>query len=97
MSKNPEAPEVDHAPSVRGIGELRAGQRVAVTGKDTRGYDVTRTGRVLAAPRRVMAQDWGKRVKRWRLHVSDEPNAMPTHSNSVAMPLDATAELLPDS
>ncbi|PCG86389.1 hypothetical protein CIB93_09160 [Streptomyces sp. WZ.A104] len=97
MSKNPGAAEPDHVPHTQEIGELRAGQRVTVTGKDTRGYSVTRTGRILAAPRKVMAQDWGKRVKRWRLHVSDEPDAMPAHSNSVATPLNATAELLPDA
>lgn len=80
--------------AARRIADLKVGQRVKVTGNDTRGYTVTRTGRLLAAPRRVVAQDWGRRVKRWRLHISDEPGAMPAHSNSVATPLDAEAEVL---
>ena len=88
----PAAPEP--TPKLRKIAEVKAGQRVTATGNDTRGYTVTRTGRLLAAPKRVTAQDWGTRVKKWRLYISDEPGAMPAHSNSVALPLEATVEVL---
>ncbi|MFI1799827.1 hypothetical protein ACH427_21080 [Streptomyces sp. NPDC020379] len=84
-------------PRMRKIGDVKAGQRIKATGKDTRGYTVTRVGRVLAAPKRVMAQDWDKRVKKWRLHISDEPGAMPAHRNSLALPMGAEVELLPDA
>ncbi|OII68302.1 hypothetical protein [Streptomyces sp. CC77] len=84
-------------PKMRKVADVQVGQRIKATGKDTRGYAVTRAGRLLAAPKRVMAQDWNRRIKKWRLHISDEPGAMPAHRNSVSLPLDTEVELLPDA
>ncbi|PHQ49448.1 hypothetical protein BLA24_25750 [Streptomyces cinnamoneus] len=85
------------SPRMRKVADVKAGQRVKATGKDTRGYTVTRAGRLLAAPKRVMAQDWDKRIKKWRLHISDEPGAMPAHRNSLSLPMGAEVELLPEA
>ncbi|WP_411120578.1 hypothetical protein [Streptomyces sp. x-19] len=80
----PAAPEPERTP----IATLAAGDRVTATGNDTRGHTVTRVGRLLADPEVVTVQDWGKRVKKWRLHISDEPDATPTRSNSVTLHAD---------
>ncbi|MEU7148455.1 DNA cytosine methyltransferase [Streptomyces sp. NPDC045456] len=77
------------------IAELRAGDRVRATGNNTLGRTVTRTGVLLADPKLVTVQDWGKRVKKWRLYI-DEPGVEPTRSNSVTLWPDDKAERLAD-
>ncbi|MFE7124060.1 hypothetical protein [Streptomyces sp. NPDC057617] len=77
------------------IATLAAGERVTATGNDTRGHSVTRVGRLLATPELVTVQDWGKRVQKWRLHISDEPDATPTRSNSVTLHADGDFGRLP--
>ncbi|NEA50427.1 hypothetical protein [Streptomyces sp. SID10815] len=89
----PAAPEP--MPERTPIATLAAGDRVTATGNDTRGHTVTRVGRLLAEPEVVTVQDWGKRVKKWRLHISDEPDATPTRSNSVTLHADGDFERLP--
>ncbi|MFJ9158715.1 hypothetical protein ACIRPS_18175 [Streptomyces griseoviridis] len=87
----PAAPKPERTP----IATLAAGDRVTATGNDTRGHTVTRVGRLLADPEVVTVQDWGKRVKKWRLHISDEPDATPTRSNSVTLHADGDFARLP--
>ncbi|MFE2104342.1 hypothetical protein ACFXAF_00485 [Kitasatospora sp. NPDC059463] len=66
------------------IRDLKAGDRVKATGNDTRGHTVTRSGTLLAKPMLVKAQDWGTRVKKWRLHI-DAPGSEISRSNSVTL------------
>ncbi|MEU7643325.1 hypothetical protein [Streptomyces huasconensis] len=87
----------DPTPDMRKVADVRVGQRVKATGMDTRGYAATRAGRLLAAPKRVMAQDGDRRIKKWRLFISDEPGAMPAHRYSLSLAMGAEVELLPDA
>ncbi|MEU2854167.1 DNA cytosine methyltransferase [Streptomyces syringium] len=82
----PEAGEVH-------ISQLRAGDRVCVVGNNTLGRTVRREGVLLADPKMVNAQDWGRRVKKWRLYV-DELGAEPARYNSLTLWPDAMVQRL---
>ncbi|MEU1309190.1 DNA cytosine methyltransferase [Streptomyces cinnamoneus] len=102
----PEEPEADLVPAAEPdaapeagevpVSELRAGDRVYVIGNNTLGRSVRREGVLLAAPKMVIAQDWGRRVKKWRLYVDDEPGAAPARYNSLTLWPDDMVERLPD-
>ncbi|WP_460082557.1 hypothetical protein [Streptomyces variabilis] len=63
---------------------LQVGDWVRATGNDTRGHTVTREGVLLVEPKLVTAQDWGRRVKKVRVHIG-ELGAEPTRSNSLTL------------
>ncbi|MGI5530180.1 DNA cytosine methyltransferase [Streptomyces syringium] len=84
------APETGEVP----VAELRAGDRVCVVGNNTLGRTVRREGVLLADPKMVIAQDWGQRVKKWRLYVDDEPGAEPARYNSLTLWPDVMVERL---
>ncbi|MGW1278475.1 hypothetical protein ACWD4V_16180 [Streptomyces tsukubensis] len=65
--------------------ELKAGDRIRVTGHDTRGWDVTREGYVVAEPKQVKTQWNLKRIDAVRLHVDTNPDAAPTRQNFVTV------------
>ncbi|RST07889.1 hypothetical protein EF910_05485 [Streptomyces sp. WAC07149] len=67
------------------INELKVGDRVRVTGHDTRGWNVTREGHLVAEPKPVKAQWNLKRVDAVRLHVDEDPTAGPTRQNFVTV------------
>ncbi|MEU5427639.1 DNA cytosine methyltransferase [Streptomyces olivoreticuli] len=77
LETRPEAEEVL-------VSDLRAGDRVTVTGNNTLGRTVRREGVLLADPKMVNAQDWGRRVKKWRVYV-DEPGTEPARCNSLTL------------
>ncbi|WKU46770.1 DNA cytosine methyltransferase [Streptomyces sp. VNUA116] len=99
-SAEPLAPvvELDAVPEAEEvlISELRAGDRVYVVGNNTLGRTIRREGVLLAHPKMVIAQDWGRRVKKWRLYVDDEPGAEPARYNSVTLWPDAMVERVRD-
>ncbi|MEU3690514.1 hypothetical protein [Streptomyces narbonensis] len=61
--------------------ELKVGERVRATGRDTRGWTTTREGFVVVEPKNVEAQwDRSKRPA-IRLHVDPNRDAGPTRQN----------------
>ncbi|MFE3579103.1 hypothetical protein [Streptomyces vinaceus] len=67
------------------IDELKVGDRIRVAGHDTRGWNVTREGYLVAEPKRVKAQWDLKRVDAVRLHVDQDSAAGPTRQNFVTV------------
>ncbi|MFG2620709.1 hypothetical protein ACGFXC_24160 [Streptomyces sp. NPDC048507] len=76
------------------IENLTVGDRIKVTGHDTRGWNVTREGYLVAEPQQVKAQWNLKRVPAVRLHVDEDPAAAPTRQNFVTVLPDTEVEEL---
>ncbi|MFE5971419.1 hypothetical protein ACFQ64_04570 [Streptomyces sp. NPDC056460] len=76
------------------ITDLKPGQHIRATGRDTRGHTVTREGYLVLAPQLKPASWDGSRTKVYRLHVDPEPGAEATRQNWVSMLPDWTVELL---
>lgn len=67
--------------------QLGLGDRVRVTGRDSRGRDIAREGTLLAAPKATTALIDGETVPVWRLHVGTD-GERPRPSNQVSIPRD---------
>ncbi|MEU5433855.1 hypothetical protein AB0G73_10825 [Streptomyces sp. NPDC020719] len=67
------------------ITELKPGQRLRATGRDTRGHVITREGYLVAEPQLKIAAWDGPRKQVYRLHVDTMPDAVPTRQNWVSM------------
>ncbi|MGP3686216.1 hypothetical protein ACTVZO_16170 [Streptomyces sp. IBSNAI002] len=76
------------------ITDLKPGQHIRATGRDTRGHTVTREGYLVLDPQLKTATWDGTRTKVYRLHVDPEPGAEATRQNWVSMLMDWTVELL---
>ncbi|MCY0946801.1 hypothetical protein [Streptomyces antarcticus] len=77
------------------ITDLKPGQHVRATGRDTRGHTVTREGYLVLDPQLKTATWDGTRTKVYRLHVDPEPGAAEaTRQNWVSLLPDWTVELL---
>lgn len=76
------------------ITNLKPGQHIRATGRDTRGRTVTREGHLVLDPQLKMAAWDGTRTKVYRLHVDPNPGAEATRQNWVSMLPDWTVELL---
>ncbi|SHN24427.1 hypothetical protein SAMN05216268_126100 [Streptomyces yunnanensis] len=76
------------------IDDLKAGDHIRVAGHDTRGWDVTREGYLVAEPKRVKTQWNLKKVDAVRLHVDQDPAAGPTRQNFVTILPDTEVEEL---
>ncbi|MEU9603686.1 hypothetical protein [Streptomyces sp. NPDC048057] len=74
--------------------KLEIGDRIRVTGHDTRGWNVTREGYVVGAPRLVKTQWNLKRIDAIRLHVDKDLMASPSRQNFVTVLPDTEVEEL---
>ncbi|MER6314590.1 hypothetical protein ABT237_12580 [Streptomyces sp. NPDC001581] len=73
---------------------LKSGQRVRATGRDTRGHTVTREGFLVADPQLKTAAWGGLRRRVFRLHVDETPGAEPSRQNWVSVLRESDVELL---
>ncbi|OEJ21099.1 hypothetical protein BGK67_34990 (plasmid) [Streptomyces subrutilus] len=78
-------PQITSNGSHASAADLEQGDQVSVTGRNTRGVEVTREGQLLAAPKAATGRIDGVTVPVWRLHVGAE-GEQPRPGNLVTLP-----------